>query len=97
MMIIVTPTARPGLYDACLDGDYILRRPSKQPFLDTARRLLNLGHDPMTVLVMRHAGSDTDCLTAQIGAAATTGGEGGSGRARGSFHGSRFRAGSRRR
>jgi hypothetical protein len=71
VMIIVTPTARgPGRYDTRLEDGRVLGKPSKQPFVDAARRLLDLGHDPTTVLVMRHAGSDTDCLTAQIGVAA---------------------------
>jgi hypothetical protein len=69
--IIVTPNAgRRGLYDARLDGGCVLVTASRQPFVDAARRLTGLGHDPMTVLVMRHAGSDIDCLTAQISAAA---------------------------
>ena len=71
LTITVTPTAkRSGRYDARLSDGCILVWASKQPFVDAARRLLDLGHDPTTVLVMRHAGSDTDCLTAQIGAAA---------------------------
>jgi hypothetical protein len=64
--IIVTPNAkRPGLYDACLDDGGVLIIASRQPFLDAARRLLDLGYDPTIVLVMEHG-----CLTAQIGAAA---------------------------
>jgi hypothetical protein len=64
--IIVTPNAkRPGLYDACLDYGGVLIIASRQPFLDAARRLLDLGYDPTIVLVMEHG-----CLTAQIGAAA---------------------------
>jgi hypothetical protein len=74
MMIIVTPTAGPcgrrGYFDATMADGRALVRASRQPFLDAARQLLGLGYDPGTVLVMRHAGSDTDCLTAQIGAAA---------------------------
>jgi hypothetical protein len=71
MMIIVTPTAkRKECYEARLGDGRVLVTASKQPFVDSARRLIELGYDPATVLVMRHAGSDTDCLTAQIGAAA---------------------------
>jgi hypothetical protein len=71
IVITVTPIARRrDLYIGRLDGGATLKRPSKQPFLDGARRLLELGYDPSTMLVMRHTGSDTDCLTAQIGAAA---------------------------
>ena len=71
MMITVRPTARSsGCFDAHLVDGFDLVRASRKPFVDAARRLIELGHDPTTVLVMRHAGSDTDCLTAQIGAAA---------------------------
>ena len=69
--ITVRPIVRrPGLYDACLDGGYVIVTASRQLLFDSARRLLDLGYDPTTVLVMRHAESDADCLTAQIGAAA---------------------------
>jgi hypothetical protein len=69
--IIVTPAERrPGHFDARLQDGCVIGRASKQPFLDAARRLIDLGYNPTTVLVMRHAGSDTDCLTAQIGVAA---------------------------
>ena len=71
MMIIVTPTSRrPGRYDARLDDGRVLVTASKQPFVDAARRLIDFGYDPTTVLVMRHAGSDTDALIGRIGAAA---------------------------
>ena len=61
---------RAGCYEARLGDGRVLVTASKQPFVDAARRLIDLGYVPTTVLVMRHAGSDTDCLTAQIGAAA---------------------------
>jgi len=74
VMIAVAPTVGPrgrqGYFDARLGDGRVLGKPSKQPFVDAARRLLDLGNDPTTVLVMRHAGSDTDCMTAQIGVAA---------------------------
>ena len=38
--------------------------------MDSARRLLDLGHDPSAKLVMRHAGSDVDSLRATVDAAA---------------------------
>jgi hypothetical protein len=70
-MITVRPTAtRPERYEARLGDGCLLVSGSRQPFLSAARRLIGLSYDPTTVLVMRHAGSDTDCLTAQIGAAA---------------------------
>ena len=71
LTITVTPTAkRSGRYDARLSDGRVLVTASKQPFVDAARRLIDIGYDPATVLVMRHPGSDTDCLTAQIGVAA---------------------------
>jgi hypothetical protein len=74
LTITVTPTAkRSGRYDARLGDGRVLVTASKQPFVDAARRLIELGYEPTTVLVMRHAGSDNDCLTAQIGAAADRG------------------------
>src|SRR5262245_36465688 len=70
-MIIITPTpSRPGCFAARLGDGLVLVSASRQPFVDAARRLTDLGHDPTTVLVMRHIGSDTDSLTAQSGAAA---------------------------
>jgi hypothetical protein len=43
---------------------------SRQPFLDAARRLIEQGYDPATMLVMRHAGSSIDSLRAPLGVAA---------------------------
>lgn len=43
---------------------------SRTPFLSAARVLLAEGHDPAIKIAMRHAGSDTDCLTSTIGVAA---------------------------
>ena len=74
VMIIITPTeglrGRRGHFDASLDDGHVLVRASRHPLVDAARRLIDLGYEPTTVLVMRHAGSDTNCLTAQIGVAA---------------------------
>jgi hypothetical protein len=60
--------ARPGGTFEARWQDRILCR-SRQPFLDGARALLALGLPPETVLVMRHAGSDTEALRSTIGAA----------------------------
>ena len=43
---------------------------SRQPFLDAARALLLDGCDSVTILTMRHAGSDIDALRSTVGAAA---------------------------
>jgi hypothetical protein len=69
-LIVVEPVGRGRFSVRLADGGRVIFRVSRQPFLDAARRLLDLGYDPTTLLVMRHLGSDTDCLTAQIGAAA---------------------------
>jgi len=43
---------------------------SREPLLDGARRLIELGHDPAAGVVMRHAGGEIDALRSTIGAAA---------------------------
>ena len=70
ILIFVEPVSRGRFCARLADGGRVIVRSSRQPFLDAARRLIDLGYDPTTLLVMRHAGSDTDCLIAQIGAAA---------------------------
>src|SRR5262245_39506438 len=54
----------PGLYDAVDAADRHLCR-SRMPLLSAARVLLAEGVDPSTRLVMRHAGSNVDSLTAR--------------------------------
>jgi len=67
VMITITPTAGPrgrrGYFDASLSDGRVLVRASRQPFLDAARRLLDLGYDPAAVL-------SSGGLTAKIGVAA---------------------------
>src|SRR5450759_1501882 len=71
ILIVVEPVGHHCRFSARLaDGGRVIVRSSRQPFLDSARRLLDLGYDPTALLVLRHAGSETDCLTAKIGAAA---------------------------
>src|SRR5262245_24904697 len=70
ILILVEPVGR-GRFSARLaDSGRVIVRSSRQPFLDAARRLLDLGYHPTAVLVMRHAGSETDSVTAQIGVTA---------------------------
>jgi hypothetical protein len=80
--IIVAPIASsPGRFMAKLanDGD-VLVTSSRTPFLDAARRLLELGYPADAEVVMRHARSAADSLRATIGNAAalrvTTAGNG---------------------
>jgi hypothetical protein len=70
--VVVAPTSRrTGRYKARLgERGRVLCKSSTKPFLDAARKLMDLGFDPNTTLVMRHAGSETECLRATIGAAA---------------------------
>jgi hypothetical protein len=58
-----------GWFEAWCGGQLIVAR-TRQPLLDGARALLAAGHDPDTIAVMRHAGSDADALTGRIGTAA---------------------------
>jgi hypothetical protein len=79
LVIVVSPATkadgqrahskRGPLFDGHADGRVVVER-SHQPFLDGCRRLVELGHDPKAVVVMRHAGSDVDSLRAMLGAAA---------------------------
>jgi hypothetical protein len=59
------------VYDAYLVGEDRILCSSKMPFLDAARVLLNDGiATPDDILVMRHAGSDVNALSAPAGVAA---------------------------
>ena len=72
LKIVVTPAPRhPWRYEARLDGDDRVLCSSTTPFFAAARKLLAEGHDRSVMLVMRHAGSDTESLRATVGAAAT--------------------------
>jgi hypothetical protein len=55
-------------FDALL-GDRLLARGSRQPFLDGARELAELGYPPETAIVMRRPGHPMDCLRSTIAAA----------------------------
>jgi hypothetical protein len=69
MSVIVTISRRGnGRYLARVDGLELLV--SRTPFLVAARKLLEFGYSPNDMIVMRHSGSEVDCLTSTIGAAA---------------------------
>jgi len=71
VMIVVSPHEnRPGRFYARLEGEVEMICLSRQPFLESARKLLARGHDPSTLLVMRHAGSGTESLRGPLWAAA---------------------------
>jgi hypothetical protein len=66
--IIVEPADQPGTFLAKIDGKLICK--PRTPFCTVARVLIERGYPPGALLVMRHAGSDTDSLRATIAAAA---------------------------
>src|SRR5262249_13333539 len=67
-LLIIVREDRRGLYEARLADRLVCR--SRTPFLDSARRLLKAGYPPDGLLVMRHAGSEVESLTAKLGVAA---------------------------
>jgi hypothetical protein len=68
LTIIVSPAGRSN-FVAHPDGRQLCNA-TRLPFLSAARQLVSEGVDPDTKIVMRHAGSDTDCLNSTIGKAA---------------------------
>lgn len=72
LTVIITPApCGTGRYEACLDGDDHVLSVSQTPFFDAARKLISQGYDPDTTLILRHAGSETDSLRAELGTAAS--------------------------
>ena len=72
LVVIVAPAPRSaGRYQVRLDGDDRVLCVSRTPFCDAARKLEAEGYDPNITLVMRHAGSQTECLRAPLRAAAS--------------------------
>ncbi len=77
LTIVVTPEKRDPAnpprhyrFEARLEGNDRILCVSHQPFVDAARVLVDQGYDPTEILEMRHEGSPTIALTAQLGAAA---------------------------
>jgi hypothetical protein len=65
-VIVVQPVAeKVGFFRGHLT-DYCVFGPSRTPFCDAARQLLDLGWDAAALLVMRHADSTHECLRAPI-------------------------------
>jgi hypothetical protein len=67
--ITVTPD-KSGRYRACVEAEQEPLCVSRQPFLDSARKLLARGHDPQTMLIMRWAGAKDWALRGPLGVAA---------------------------
>ena len=70
IVITVTPDARNGRYRAHIKAEQEPLCVSRQPFLDSARKLLARGHDRRTMLVMRWAGAKDWALRGSLKAAA---------------------------
>jgi hypothetical protein len=72
LKITVTPAPRgAGRFEARLDDDNHVLCESRTPFFDAARKLVADGYDRNATLILRHAGSDMDCLKARLGTAAS--------------------------
>jgi hypothetical protein len=73
LTVIVTPAPRGSAerYEARLDDDDHVLCVSRTPFFNAARKLIAQGYDPGITLVLRHAGSDTDSLSAKLEKAAS--------------------------
>jgi hypothetical protein len=69
LVIVVEPVGHRGRFRGRLDGRVVVAS-SRTPFCDSARALIAEGVDPAIRIVMRHAGSATDALTATVGVAA---------------------------
>jgi hypothetical protein len=69
LVIVVDPVGHRGRFRGRLDGR-VLVASSRTPFCDAARVLLAEGVASATRIVMRHAGSTTDAVTATLSAAA---------------------------
>jgi hypothetical protein len=70
ILVTVSQDRRPGRYQARLGEQQELLCVSRQPFLDSARRLLGRGQEPRTLLVMRWTGSKDWALRAPLEVAA---------------------------
>jgi hypothetical protein len=70
IVIIVAPGTRPARYCAYVETEREPLCESRQPFLDSARKLIARGHHPQTMLVMRWAGAKEWALRGPLGVAA---------------------------
>jgi hypothetical protein len=73
LVIMVSPRARkpdqePGYYEAEFEGRPLCT--STQPFLDGARKLLEMGYPPESEVVMQHRGAAEWSLKSTVGFAA---------------------------
>jgi hypothetical protein len=70
--IVVRPApGQPGVFEARLDSEPDVLCVSREPLFDAARVLMALGHDPRSILRMRHFGKSEVALTARLSVAAS--------------------------
>ena len=65
-LVTIAPAGNPGHFSAEVAGEKIVTS-SRTPFCDAARVLLDRRADSNSWLILRHAGSDTDCLRGKVG------------------------------
>jgi hypothetical protein len=62
----VEPSAVPGEFTATVNGELLVFS-SRTPYAAAARVLVGRGADTNSILILRHAGSDTNCLIGKLG------------------------------
>ena len=70
IITMLKPGRRPGQSSASLPDDTVLVQASRQPFLEAARVLLNLGYPPETWIEGWRSGATEFALHARLGTAA---------------------------
>jgi hypothetical protein len=70
IVVTITPDKWPGRYRTYVAAEQEPLCVSRQPFLDIARKLLERGLDPRTMLLMRWSGSKDWAFRGALGAAA---------------------------
>jgi hypothetical protein len=65
-LVTVSPNDAPGHFSATVNGELVVIS-SRTPFLDAARVILDRGVDSNSWLILRHQGSDTECLRGKVG------------------------------
>ena len=62
----IEPSGVPGEFTATVNGELLIFS-SRTPYTAAARVLVGRGADTNSVLILRHAGSDTNCLIGKLG------------------------------
>jgi hypothetical protein len=62
----IEPSGVPGEFTATVNGELLVFS-SRTPYTAAARVLVGRGADTNSILILRHAGSDTNCLIGKLG------------------------------